>query len=169
MSAIELIVAKYENALEANRAYSDLASLHAHNKIHIIDIISMTKDDDGNVQIEERDDPSASDGGKFGALMGSLFGMILGSAGGPMGVAIGASVGMAAGAVTGGAVAGGIDSGAKNDMLQEIVDKLKPSSSALLLIAEEKYRDEIVKVIDAYKVEIEHFSMAMRVSKKINT
>lgn len=169
MSVIELIVAKYENALEAERAYNDLASLHTMNKINIIDIIRMAKDDDGKVRIEERDDPSVSDGGKFGALMGSLFGMVLGSAGGPIGAAIGASVGMAAGAVTGGAVAGGVDSGARNEMLRDIVDKLKPSSSALLVIAEDRYRDEIVRVIDAYGAELERFAMSMTVSKKIES
>ncbi|GAB4322662.1 MAG: hypothetical protein Kow00117_11430 [Phototrophicales bacterium] len=169
MSTIELIVAKYKNALEAERAYRDLESLHLANKINIIDIIQLSKDGEGKVRIEERDDPDISDGGKFGALMGSLFGMILGAAGGPLGAAIGASVGMAVGAVTGGVVAGGIDSGASNSTLKDIVRKLEPSSSALLVVAEDRYRDAILQVVDAYNAQLERFAMSMTVGKKIET
>lgn len=168
MSApIELIVATYINGLEANRAMNELREMHNKNEIHLIDAGVMVKDKNGKTSITEMYDPRKAQGRNIGAVVGGLLGLLLGPKGSIAGAAIGAGLGAATGAFTGGITAEIVDSGIENKYLQTVVNKLEPTSSALMILVEDDWADKVLQVVDAYEADVDMFTVQLSIGDKI--
>ena len=164
---LEMIVAVYVNAMEADQQYKTLRAAHLRGDLHVIDAAVLVKDKDGNTRIEEEDDLEVGEGTRLGAIIGGILGLAFGSLGGPLGAAIGGSVGMAAGGATGGATAGAYDAGVDNQHFKRILQAMTPSSSALVLVAEPKYRKKLIKSINMPQATLKRYALDVAISEEI--
>jgi uncharacterized membrane protein len=162
MPGLELIHARYENALEAKRAFDDLYKLDEH----IIDMAMISKLEDGSVKINDRDDLEPREGRRLGLIIGSAMGLVAGPAG-LLGALAGAAIGGAAGSLVASIVAGQVDSGITDATLKELVKAMPPSTSAILVAVKDEYVDEALAVVDAYKAEVDRYDVDVQVKQKI--
>lgn len=163
---LELIAALYVNAKEADSRYQELRAAHIKKDLHVVDAGVITRDADGKVRVIEENDLDGRQGRHVGMVFGALLGLALGPKG-LIGAAIGTGIGTIAGALTGNAVASAIDTGIKNHTFQQITDVMPPSSSALVVVAAAKYRDSVVRIINAPKAQIKRYSVEMNVGQEI--
>ena len=162
MAGLELIHARYENALEAKRAFRDLYALDEH----IVDMAVLSKMDDGSVKINDRDDLEGREGRRLGLLIGSAMGLIAGPAG-LLGALAGIAIGGAAGSLVGTLVADQVDSGITDEALKDLIKSMPPSTSAILVAVKDEYVDEVLDIVDAYKAEVDRYDVAVNVKQKI--
>ncbi|GAB4518157.1 MAG: hypothetical protein OHK0046_25560 [Anaerolineae bacterium] len=164
---LEMVVALYQNSLEADRAFGDLYSLHLKNEIHLIDAAVMEKDADGDTNIKELTDLSPSEGRGYGALVGALLGLVGGPIGGVAGAAVGAFVGAAGGALIGGFAARKIDSGIENEDLKQILAMLSNGSSAIMVVAERQHIARIMPIVEAFNADIHRYDLSVSINQKL--
>ena len=163
---LELIVGMYVNAMEADQRYKDIRSAHLKRELHVIDAVVIEKDAKGKVTFREEDDLEGREGRSIGAIVGGLLGLALGP-GGVVGAAIGVGLGAAAGAITGGAAAGIIDSGIKDKHFKGVIDALEPTSSALMLVIENKHLDEVKPLLHAPQAKLKRFSLSVSINEEL--
>jgi uncharacterized membrane protein/sporulation protein YlmC with PRC-barrel domain len=129
---IELVVVVFDDPGGAKEALKFLKQLKREKKIVALrNAAVLVKDEQGQTSVSEMQDVDPKHGAIFGAITGGLVGL----AAGP----IGAIVGAAAGAATGRATAKRVDMGFSNKYLQDVQDKLKPGSSALVALVEHEW------------------------------
>jgi len=137
MESLELILVVFR---ETNQASLVLKILKKHEKdgsFHLYSAAALVKGPGEKIRIEEPQDLGAGRGSLFGAIVGGLVGLL----GGPAGVLVGAT----AGAATGGVVASKIDLGFSKDFLDRLGKALKPDSSAILVLVEEPWNEQVAK------------------------
>lgn len=135
MEPIELILAVFPAEQRAFESLEELKRGEEKGVLCLFSAAAISKDSKGVTRVKEDQDLSAGRGSLFGALVGGVVGLL----GGPAGAVIGA----AAGAATGGLVAGKTDLGFEDAFLGELKGALQPGKSALLLLVEERYGDEV--------------------------
>jgi len=86
----------------------------------------ISKDAQGNINVDDKNDIQAGEGALAGAVAGAIVGALLGAV-------PGAIVGATAGAATGGLGAAVIDFNLSQDILHGIGQQLKPNSSMLVV------------------------------------
>lgn len=158
---LDLIVATYVNALEAERARKDL---HPYRK-YITDLAIVTKDEAGDIFIDDRDDLEGNEGARLGAVVGGVFGLALGP-GGLIGTAIATTLGAVGGAVAGKIGAELVDTGINDLTLKNLVASLEPTSSAMVLIVEEEHAEEVLEIMGAPEAKIQRFDVTLTFAKK---
>lgn len=126
---IGVVVAAYPDGESGDQALKTMKEAKELEYIYFEDAAVIRQDADGDVHYEETDDMSTGKGSGIGALIGGVIGIL----GGPAGVVLGAG----AGAIVGGAAAHG-DAGFKDESLEQLGVALKPGSSALAVLADEK-------------------------------
>jgi uncharacterized membrane protein len=134
---LELVTKLFETPDEASAA---LKEIKKRKDIKIRNAAVVTKDADGQARIKETADVDAKRGGLVGAVAGGLIGL----AGGPVGVVVGALVG----AGTGSIAANKIDSGFSDSFLEKFQEYLKPDSSALIVLVEEKTAQNLAESLN---------------------
>jgi uncharacterized membrane protein/sporulation protein YlmC with PRC-barrel domain len=125
---VELFVRVFDDTEKAGENLKELKNTDLRGSIDIHSAAVLVKDQDGTVSVSERGDVDAKHGALFGAITGGLIGLV----GGP----VGAVVGAAAGAATGGVAAKKIDMGLTDEFLAAFQDRLKPGTSALVMVIE---------------------------------
>lgn len=126
---IGVVVAAFPDVESGDEALKTFKEAKELKYIYFEDAAVIRQDADGGVHYHETDDMSTGKGSGIGALIGGVIGIL----GGPAGVVIGAG----AGAIVGGAAAHG-DAGFNDESLEQLGVALKPGSSALALLANEK-------------------------------
>src|SRR5262249_35567624 len=133
----------------AQQALDALKPLQARGDVKIKDAAVLVKTVDGKTSVRETDDVSAGQGAALGAVSGgiitALAAVAAGAVAGPIGVAAvaGALVGTGIGAGT----AAVIDRGFPNDELKQLVDDLDPGTSALLVMVEDTFVQNLEKSV----------------------
>ena len=140
MESVELIVVVYKEADQAGQVLKSLKKLVKDGSLHLFDAAVLIKDQRGKIRLEETRDVSAGRGSLFGAVVGGLVGFL----GGPAGILVGA----ATGATMGGAIAKKVDLGFSHEFLDQLGKSLKPGCSALLMLIEEPWTEQAVKVLE---------------------
>jgi uncharacterized membrane protein/sporulation protein YlmC with PRC-barrel domain len=125
---VELFVRVFDDTEKAGENLKDLKNVNLRGDVDIRSAAVLVKDQEGKVSITERGDVDAKHGALFGAITGGLIGLV----GGPVGVVVGA----AAGAATGGVAAKKIDMGLTDEFLDAFQERLKPGTSALVMVIE---------------------------------
>lgn len=146
MEEIELIVGIFDLPDLAGKTLKDLDLSAKAKTLRLVHAAEIHKDLSGKAHLNDRADVDA----KHGALAGAIFGGILGLAAGPAGAALGAI----AGATTGGVAAGKIDLGFSSDFLNDLKTSLKPGTSALLVIVETQWGDQVDRIMDANRAQV---------------
>ena len=131
----ELVVTLFEGEDTASTAYEALRRLQQDGGIEILDAATLVKHADGTSEIKDTQDVDTRHGAYFGVISGALIGLV----GGPAG----ALIGSVAGAATGAASASVIDFGFPKEDLQSLDDMLDPDTSALMVLAELTWLDQL--------------------------
>lgn len=158
---IDFIIATYVHSEEANQARQ---RLKPHDD-KIIDLALVSKDKDGNMIYQDRDDLDPQQGKNIGALVGGLVGLSFGP-GGLLGAAVGTGLGIAAGALTGGTIAKSIDTGIDDETIEQAMLSLKPGMSALLVVAPEDIADDIADELHAPHADIQRYDLNIAFTEK---
>src|SRR5262249_6100483 len=126
----------------AQQALDALKPLQARGDVKIKDAAVLVKTVDGKTSVRETDDVSAGPRAALAAVAA-------GAVAGPIGVAAvaGALVGTGIGAGT----AAVIDRGFPNDDLKQLVDDLDPGTSALLVMVEDTFVENLEKSVAQLK------------------
>ncbi len=139
---LELVMIMFDDEDAADDAYKGVRTMQTDGMIDILDAAMLVKRRDGTSQIRDTQDVDAPHGGLLGIVAGGLIGLI----GGPAGALIGAVAGGATGAVA----ASQIDLGFLKDDLQALLDQLSPGSSALVVLVESIWLDQLEAALASY-------------------
>lgn len=129
-----IIVAAYVDEEAADQVLEKVNEAKKEEHFQFWDAAVIRKDEKGRYHYSETKDRSAPAGMGIGAVIGGLVGL----PGGPAGVVIGSGLG----AAIGGFVAN-TDSGIKDERLEDIGHALQPTNSALLLVSDRDYLQNI--------------------------
>jgi uncharacterized membrane protein len=122
-----MVVGVYPSDHDASVVLDTLKAMHRDGTIALIDAAKITKDDAGNVHIEETEELTAKRGAIRGAIVAGIFGLIY-----PPSVIVSAAVGGGLGALIGRLR----DSGIKGEEMQEIAGHLTLDSVAIAALVE---------------------------------
>jgi uncharacterized membrane protein len=137
----EVLVGIFDGKDKAKAALKEIKHQARVKKARLENSAVISKSEDGKVAFHEMEDVGTRRGAIFGAIAGGIFGLV----GGPLGAAIGA----VAGAAAGGVAAGKLDMGFEEKTLQELQTALGKDSSAVLLVVERQWADEMVQSLEA--------------------
>lgn len=126
---VGVVIAAFPEEGAGDQALETMKEAKKLEYVYFENAAVIRQDAEGSVHYHETDDMSTGKGSGIGALIGGVVGIL----GGPAGVVIGAG----AGAVIGGSAAHG-DAGFKDKSLEKLGVALKPGTSAIALIADEK-------------------------------
>lgn len=124
-----IIGVSFDTVLKAQEYLLAMARLRNDGALELKDAVTVTKDDQGKVNVTETIDPTpgraALSGGMWIGLLGLLFG-------GPVGWLAGIGIGAGAGAVA----AKVIDLGIPDDWVGWFEDAVRPGTSTIVILAE---------------------------------
>lgn len=132
---IEMIIATFDGTNKAGEALKHIKKLQKEKVFSLYNAAVLVRDEKGRPFVKETEDVDTGHGAVFGAIVGGLVGLL----GGPAGAVVGA----AAGAATGGMAAHGIDAGFYDEMLEELEEHLRPGTSAVVAVVEQKWADRL--------------------------
>jgi uncharacterized membrane protein len=124
---MQLLVIGFDQAELTGEIAPELRRLREHDIVRLIDLLFVTKDEDGRVTTIETTDLSAEESVEFGAVVGALMGY--GAAG---------EDGAAAGAVAGAAEAERIAHPLRDDVWY-VADTIPPGTSAAIALLEHRW------------------------------
>ncbi len=138
---LELIISVFDTADGAKDALHDVKQATKDGAFKIKDAAVIVKNAKGHVHMDDNEDVSAGEGALFGAVTGALIGLL----GGPAGAVVGA----VAGATTGGVTAALVDMGFDDDQLEELKTSLPNNSSALVVLIEHTWVENLARRLEA--------------------
>src|SRR5512145_2536935 len=96
MKPVELLIIVFGAAAGAELYLGNVKELQQKKRLHLLDVVLVSKDSMGEVEIHETAEVEAGEGASAGALTGALVGLL----GGPLGSLLGAAAGAAIGGIT---------------------------------------------------------------------
>lgn len=136
---IDLIAVAFDATKDAGHALELVERAQKQGTLQVLNAAVLVKDGAGNVIVKDVRDIDPKKGRRLGAVTGGLIGLV----GGPVGVVVGALAGAGAGSVAGAK----IDLGFSEDFLNGLKKYLKPDTSALILLVEHKYYQQLSELI----------------------
>ena len=136
---IDLVAVAFDAPEDAGRALKFVERAQKKGTLKILNAAVLVKDTAGNVTVKDTRDIDPKKGRRLGAVTGGLIGLV----GGPVGVVVGALAGAGAGGVAGAK----IDFGFSEQFLNGLKQYLKPDTSALILLVEHGYYQQLSEVI----------------------
>lgn len=138
-SPITVMVAMYDNEIDATIALATLERIETDGTLEIQDAAVLVKEGSSDkLQIKEKAELTPKKGALRGVAAGGIIGVIFPPAVLAMG-AIGAAVGAALGHFT--------DQGFKNNLLKEIGESIPGGGSALVVVVEDRSLEELAKFV----------------------
>ena len=128
---IELVVRVFDSPEKAAEALEFVEDLKRRRVIKIVNAAILSKDEDGEVSIQDSKEITPKKGRILGAITGGLVGLLAG----PGGAVIGALAGLAAG----GAAGKHIDEGFSDKFLENLEQYLQPGKAAVILLMEHQW------------------------------
>jgi uncharacterized membrane protein len=136
---IDLVAVAFDGPQDAGRALQFIDRFRKKGTLKILNAAVLVKDGEGNVAVKDTRDIDPKKGRRLGAVTGGLIGLL----GGP----VGAVVGAVAGAGAGGLAGKKIDLGFSEPFLDGLKQYLKPDTSALIVLLEHGYYQQLSEVI----------------------
>lgn len=124
-----LVGISFDHELSATEFSVVLQRLHQQERLHLLDLVVITCDDQGHTRVHESADPSMPTTALGGALWGSLIGLLLG---GPIGWVAGSAVGAASGALT----AKFVDIGVPDEWVAWFSETIERGATTLVVLVE---------------------------------
>lgn len=134
----QLIVVTFEDATQAQGLYEELASLDKKKIIKLSDAVFVSKNDDGEYEVDEKKHHEKKTGTFRGGFSGLLVGLVLG---GPI-------IGLAGGALIGRLIGKKMDLGVDQGTIDSIAADLDSGHTALFIYGTAQHA---ATVIDAFK------------------
>ena len=133
--ASQLIVVTFEDAAQAESLYEELVKLNKQKVISLKDAVFVTKNDAGELSVDEKVHHEKRSGTLGGAFAGSLIGLALG---GPI-------LGLAGGAIIGRLAAKKVDLGVDKGTIQSVSDSLDAGHTALFIYGNAQHTSTIIE------------------------
>lgn len=137
----EFLVVAFDDSAKADQVLTQLKRLQKEYLIDLEDAVVAIRDSDGKVDLKQSVNLvglGATSSGLSGAMFGGLIGLLFLS---PLaGAAIGGLVGAGSGALAGSLA----DFGINDELIKEIADTIKPSSSALFLLVRKAQPEKVL-------------------------
>src|SRR5262245_44624154 len=128
-----LIYAAYDGEDTASNVFKEMKANQKATGEHIQSFAIVSKDMKGKVHVRDQR--------KRDAKIGAVLGAVVGAVGGPAGAAAGAAAGGSVGYLTGNEV------GISKDMVEQMKSSLTPGSSALAVVLEDKWVQDVDKAL----------------------
>jgi len=136
---VDLVAVAFDAPEDAGRALQFIDQFRKKRTLKILNAAVMVADAEGTVSVKDTRDIDP----KKGRLLGAVTGGLIGLAGGPVGAVVGALAGAGAGGVAGKK----IDLGFSEKFLDGLKQYLKPNTSALVVLIEHGYYEQLSDVI----------------------
>ncbi len=136
---IDLVAVAFDAPDDASRALQFIEQFRKKGTLKILNAAVLVKDAEGNVIVKDTRDIDPKKGRLLGAVTGGLIGLV----GGPVGAVVGALTGAGAGGLAGKK----IDLGFSEQFLDGLKQYLKPNTSALIVLVEHGYYEQLSDVI----------------------
>ena len=136
---VDLVAVAFDAPDDASRALQFIEQFRKKGTLKILNAAVLVKDSEGNVAVKDTRDIDAKKGRRLGAVTGGLIGLL----GGPVGMVVGALAGAGAGRLAGKT----IDFGFSEQFLDGLKQYLKPNTSALIVLLEHGYYEQLSEVI----------------------
>ncbi|MFN2240700.1 MAG: DUF1269 domain-containing protein [Anaerolineae bacterium] len=136
---VDLVAVAFDAPDDASHALQFVEQFRKKGTLKILNAAVLVKDAEGNVAVKDTRDIDAKKGRRLGAVTGGLIGLL----GGPVGMVVGALAGAGAGGVAGKT----IDLGFSEQFLEGLKQYLKPNTSALIVLVEHSYYEQLSEVI----------------------
>jgi len=136
---INLVAVAFDAPEDAGQALEFVERGQKQGALKVLNAAVLVKDAVGNVAIKDARDIDPKKGRRLGAVTGGLIGLV----GGPVGVVVGALAGAGAGGLAGAK----IDFGFSEQFLNGLKKYLKPDTSALILLVEGEYYQQLSEII----------------------
>ena len=136
---VDLVAVAFDAPEDAGRALQFIDQFRKKRTLKILNAAVLVADAEGAVSVKDTQDIDP----KKGRLLGAVTGGLIGLAGGPVGAVVGALAGAGAGGVAGKK----IDLGFSEQFLDGLKQYLKPNTSALVVLIEHGYYEQLSDVI----------------------
>jgi uncharacterized membrane protein/sporulation protein YlmC with PRC-barrel domain len=136
---IDLVAVAFDEPDDASRALQFIEQFRKKGTLKILNAAVLVKDAEGHVSVKDTRDIDPKKGRRLGAITGGLIGLV----GGPVGAVVGALAGAGAGGLAGKK----IDLGFSEQFLDGLKQYLKPNTSALIVLVEHGYYEQLSEVI----------------------
>ena len=136
---ITVMVAIYDNEVDAAVALATLQRMESDGEIELHDAAVLVKEGSSDkLKIKETAEFTPKKGALEGAVAGGIIGVIF-----PPAILVMGALGAAAGAALGHFT----DQGFKNDLLKEMGEEVPSRGSALVVVVEERWVEELTKYV----------------------
>ena len=122
---LQMLAAVYPSKDHADTMLHTLESMHRGVTITLKDVVVITKNEDGKIQVEETDEFTTREGATRGAVVGGILGVWLGP---------GAILTAALGGALGGLMGKIRDTGIKNDQMSELAKSIDVGQAAVVAL-----------------------------------
>ena len=136
----DLVVIAFEDEHTAFALRAELAKLQQEYLLEMEDVVVVTKDDQGKVQLHQAQNLTAA-GAVGGGFWGMLIGLIF------LNPLLGAAIGAGAGALSGSLT----DLGINNDMMKDFASSFKPGCSAVFVLVRKATTDKVLTALSAFE------------------
>ena len=144
----ELVVVGFDNALDADRALTELARLQKEYLVDLEDAVVAVRGADGKLRLKQSVDlvgAGAAGGGLWGAMWGSLVGLLFLNP--LLGLVAGGALGAGAGALSGKLADYGINDG----FIRQIGETLQPNTSALFVLVRKAQPEKVLNELSGFR------------------
>ena len=152
----ELVAISYPDRQTAQVVRDILADLSREELITLDDAVVVSRDDNGEVKLEQSERPGRKGAGR-GALWGGAIGLLV------LAPLVGAAVGAAAGGIAGSAN----DTGVDDDFMRELGASLDPPRAALVLLVRDATADKVLPQIREYGGRVMRTSLGKEAEAKL--
>ena len=136
---VDLVAVAFDAPEDAGRALQFIDQFRKKRTLKILNAAVLVADAEGTVSVKDTRDIDPEKGRLLGAVTGGLIGLT----GGPVGAVVGALAGAGAGGLAGKK----IDLGFSEQFLDGLKQYLKPNTSALVVLIEHGYYEQLSDVI----------------------
>jgi uncharacterized membrane protein len=137
---IDLVAVAFDAPEDAAHALGYIEQFRKKGTLKVLNAAVLVRDAEGNIAVKDTRDIDPKKGRLLGAVTGGLIGLV----GGPVGAVVGALAGAGAGGLAGKK----IDFGFSEKFLDGLKQYLKPDTSALIVLVEHGYYEQLSAVID---------------------
>ncbi|MCK5697763.1 MAG: DUF1269 domain-containing protein [Gammaproteobacteria bacterium] len=136
----DLVVIGFDDEHKAFELRAELSKLQKEYLIEMEDVVVVTKNDKGKVQLHQAVNLTAA-GAVSGSFWGLLIGMIF------LNPLLGAAVGAGAGAISGKLT----DIGINDDFMKEFSETFKPNTSAIFILVRKSTPDKLLAELKDFR------------------
>ncbi|MGB3715838.1 MAG: DUF1269 domain-containing protein [Candidatus Promineifilaceae bacterium] len=140
-----LVVATFHEEKTAKDAFKSLKKAKRNKELNFEDAAVVRRDDKSRLHIQETGDVQPGEGAAIAGVLGAALGLLAGPAGVVLGGALGAMIG---------AVASASDTGISDYRLENIGDRLKPGTSAILAVASSVNIEEVEQFLLSHGADV---------------